>query len=272
MIKLGKGRAVAYVDWSSQEIAIAGALSGDEALWRAYESGDPYIAFAKQAGLVPADATKASHSDVRQACKSIVLGVNYGMGPESIAAQSGIHVDRARELLRLHRETYRVFWRWAEANVDRALLGLPLETVFGRRIQYPPGCNAEINDRSILNWPMQSHGAEMMRLGVSMAVEAGLMICAPIHDALLLEAPIDEIDEQAARLAQIMGDASELVLGAGKRCRSDIKIVCYPDRFGDEARGGVMFSRVMALLEAAEKSANGGTHQLQALVGSEDAC
>ena len=222
--------------------------------------------------LVPAEATKGSHPEIRQACKAIVLGVNYGMGPESIAAQSGIHVDRARELLRLHRETYRVFWRWAEANVDRVLLGLPLETVFGWRIHYPPGCNAVINDRSILNWPMQSHGAEMMRLGVSMAVEAGLMICAPIHDALLLEAPIDEIEERAARLAQMMSDASELVLGPAKRCRSDIKIVRYPDRFEDEARGSVMFSRVMTLLEAAEKSPNCGVRQCQVAVGSDDHC
>jgi DNA polymerase-1 len=179
------------------------------------------------------------------------------MGPESIAAQSVIHVDRARELLRLHRETYRKFWSWAEANVDRALLGLPLESVFGWRIHYPPGCNAAINDRSILNWPMQSHGAEMMRLAVSMAIEDGLLICAPIHDALLLEAPIDEIDEQAGRLARIMGDASEIVMGAGFRCRSDVKIIRYPDRFEDEARGGLMFNRVMKLLEDAEVDGGG---------------
>jgi DNA polymerase I len=99
---------------------------------------------------------------------------------------------------------------------------------------------------------MQANGAEMMRLGVSMAIEAGLMVCAPIHDALLLEAAIDEIDVKAEQLAQIMGDASELVLGPGKRCRSDIKIVRYPDRFEDE-RGSVMFEKVMALLEAAEQ-------------------
>ncbi|MDI9848655.1 DNA polymerase [Rhodoblastus sp. 17X3] len=251
LIRPARGQALAYVDWSSQEIAIAGALSGDEALWQAYDSGDPYIAFAKQAGLVPPDATKASHGDVRQACKSIVLGVNYGMGPESIAAQSGIHIDRARELLRLHRETYRGFWNWADEKVDRALLGLPLETVFGWRIQYPPGCNVAVNSRSILNWPMQSHGAEMMRLGLAMGIEAGLKVCAPIHDALLLEAPIDEIEDQAARLAEFMGDASELVLGPGKRCRSDIKIIRHPDRFDDE-RGTVMFKRVMSLLEAVE--------------------
>jgi DNA polymerase I len=46
LIKPGEGRAIAYVDWSSQEIAVAGALSGDVALWDAYASGDPYMAFA----------------------------------------------------------------------------------------------------------------------------------------------------------------------------------------------------------------------------------
>ena len=255
LIKPAESRAIAYIDWSSQEIAIAGALSGDNALWEAYASGDPYIAFAKQAGLAPADATKKSHPDIRNACKAIVLGVNYGMGPESIAGQSGIHIDRARELLRLHRHTYHVFWRWAEENVDRVLLGLPLETVFGWRIHFPPGCNADVNARSILNWPMQSHGAEMMRLGLSMAVEAGFMICAPIHDALLLEAPLEQIEEQARAVAEIMAQASEIVMGPGKRCRSDIKIVRYPDRFEDEARGSVMFARVMALLGEAQNAA-----------------
>ena len=48
-----------------------------------------------------------------------------------------------------------------------------------------------------------------------------------------------------------LGDASELVLGAGKRCRSDIKIVRYPDRYEDE-RGVSMFQKIMALLEAIE--------------------
>ena len=61
LIKPAPGRAVAYVDWSQQEFAIAAALSGDRAMMDAYASGDPYLAFAKQAGAVPADATKQSH-------------------------------------------------------------------------------------------------------------------------------------------------------------------------------------------------------------------
>lgn len=251
LIKPAEGQAVAYIDWSAQEIAIAGALSGDEKLWEAYAGGDPYIAFARQAGIVPSDATKASHPKERQACKAIVLGTGYGMSAEGMAQQAGLHVEEARKLLRLHRETYRRFWDWAEDNVNRVLLGLPLETTFGWRIQYSPGCGKDVNPRSILNWPMQANGAEMMRLGLSMGIEAGLKVCAPIHDALLLEAPIDEIEAQAAKLEEIMGDASELVLGPGKRCRSDIKIVRYPDRYEDE-RGVSMFQKVSALLEAIE--------------------
>ena len=50
-----------YCDWSSQEIAIAAALSGDELMEGIYESGDSYIAFAIQAGLAPPDATKETH-------------------------------------------------------------------------------------------------------------------------------------------------------------------------------------------------------------------
>ena len=252
LIKPEPGRALAYVDWSSQELAVAGALSGDPLLWDAYEGGDPYIAFAIQAGIAPKGATKASHPTERDQCKSIVLGVNYGMSAVGIASRSGIQVDRARNLLHLHKATYRVFWTWAEANVNHVLLGEPLETVFGWRIHFPPNCGAIINDRSILNWPMQAHGAEMMRLAVAQAVEEGLKICAPVHDALLLEGPADAIEAHAARLAQIMGDASEIVLGKGKRCRTDTKIVKAPDRYVDDKDDGTFFSQIMKLLAEAE--------------------
>lgn len=75
----------------------------------------------------------------------------------------------------------------------------------------------------MLNWHMQNHGADMLRLALSTGVEAWLMICAPIFDAFLLEGPIDEIDAQAEILSKIIGDAWELVMGSVKRCQSDIK-------------------------------------------------
>jgi hypothetical protein len=66
LIKPPPEHGIAYVDWSQQEFGIAAALSGDAAMQSAYGSGDPYLAFAKQAGAVPEDATKASHGPQRE--------------------------------------------------------------------------------------------------------------------------------------------------------------------------------------------------------------
>ena len=84
LIKPPEGRALAYVDWKSQEVYIAAQLSGDRALLDAVLSGDPYLVFAKMAGLAPPDATKQSHKAIRDLCKTCVLGTNYGMQAQSL--------------------------------------------------------------------------------------------------------------------------------------------------------------------------------------------
>ena len=86
LIKPPPGFGLAYIDWSQQEFEIAAALSGDEAMMAAYHSDDPYLAFAKQAGAVPSSATRYSHKDKREQFKQCVLAVQYGMGPEALAA------------------------------------------------------------------------------------------------------------------------------------------------------------------------------------------
>jgi DNA polymerase-1 len=45
----------------------------------------PYLSFAKQARAAPKDATTATHKLVRDRCKAVVLGMNYGIGPETMA-------------------------------------------------------------------------------------------------------------------------------------------------------------------------------------------
>ena len=131
LIKPHHGHGIAYIDWSQQEFGIAAALSGDPLMKDAYLSGDPYLAFAKHAGAVPADATKKTHKAEREQFKACVLAVQYGMGAESLAQRIGQSTIRAKELLRLHQETYRIFWKWSDAAVDYAMLHNKLWTVFG---------------------------------------------------------------------------------------------------------------------------------------------
>jgi hypothetical protein len=105
LIKPPAGHAVAYIDYSQQEFGIAAALSGDAAMQEAYKSGDPYLTFGKQAGAIPADATKASHQSERELFKQCVLATLYGMEADALASRIGQPPIVARELLRAHRET-----------------------------------------------------------------------------------------------------------------------------------------------------------------------
>jgi hypothetical protein len=242
LIQPPPGYGIAYVDWEQQEFGIAAALSGDSLMRDAYRSGDPYLAFAKQAGAAPPDATKATHKAVRDQFKACVLAVQYGMGAEAFALRIGQPPIRARELLRLHRETYRAFWAWSDRVVDHAMLTSRLHTVFGWCVQVPPIANA----RSLSNFPMQANGAEMLRLACCIGTEQGIEICAPVHDAVLICASLDRLDADVARMQQAMTEASRIVLD-GFELGTDAKIVRYPDRYMDE-RGTVMWDRVMKLI------------------------
>jgi DNA polymerase-1 len=225
-------------------MGIAAALSGDQALIDAYQSGDIYLAFAKSANLAPPEATKASHKHVRDRCKAVVLGTIYGMGPDTLASRIQRPPIEARELLRLHRETYPRFWRWSDETVASAVLRCQIETVFGWRLHV----GAEFNPRSLMNFPMQANGAEMLRLACCLATERDIRVCAPVHDAILIEAPVFAIENAVVELQECMREASRIVLG-GLELSSDAKIVRWPDRYMDE-RGVVMWDTVMRLTTA----------------------
>jgi DNA polymerase-1 len=236
------GYGLAYIDWSQQEFGIAAALSGDLAMQAAYLSGDPYLAFAKQAGAVPADATKQSHGPTRELFKTCALGVQYGMEAPSLAARIGQPPIVARDLLRAHRETYRTFWRWSDAALDYAMLTGSLHTVFGWHVHV--GDNA--NPRSLRNFPMQANGAEMLRLACCLATESGIEVCAPVHDAVLICAPLERLEDAIAAMRAAMVEASRVVLG-GFELRTDVMRVRHPDRFRDP-RGTRMWGQVMDLI------------------------
>lgn len=94
---------------------------------------------------------------------------------------------------------------------------------------------------------MQAGGAEMMRIATILLIESGIRVCAPVHDALLVEAPLDELDATVARTQALMKKASSIVLG-GFELGSDAVVVRFPDRYAD-ARGAVMWAKVVRLLE-----------------------
>ena len=93
---------------------------------------------------------------------------------------------------------------------------------------------------------MQANGAEMLRLACCLATERGIEVCAPVHDAVLICAPLDRLDDDIAGMRAAMAEASRIVL-KGFELRTDVHVIRYPDRYMDE-RGRVMWDRVMQLI------------------------
>ena len=248
LIKPLEGRAIAYVDYAQQEHGIVGVLSDDKAIQAAYLSSDPYLAFGKQAGVIPPEGTKESHKHERNQFKQCVLGVQYGMGSYSLALQLGMPEIVGRQLLQLHRETYPKFWKWSQETSNLGLLGYSLSTVFGWRHHYDP--RVKQNPRSLSNFPVQATGAEILRLACSLATERGIMVCCPIHDAVLIEASIEAIDEMVVETQECLAEASRIVLD-GFELRSEAQVVKYPDRYEDED-GIETWNEIMQLLDEIE--------------------
>jgi DNA polymerase-1 len=255
LVKPPPGHGVAYIDWSQQEFGIAAALSGDANMIAAYRSGDPYLAFAKLAGAAPQDATKATHADVRDQYKACVLAVQYAMGAEALAGRLARPPVVARDLLRKHQEAFRDFWRWSDAAVDHAMAKGSLHTVFGWTVHVGadapknPDRNhiASANPRSLRNFPMQANGAEMLRLACCLATERGIQVCAPVHDAVLICAPLERLDADIAGMRAAMAEASRIIL-KGFELGTDVTVVRYPNRYSDK-RGMKMWNEVTSLID-----------------------
>jgi len=168
------------------------------------------------------------------------------MGSETLAQRIGHPPIVARDLLRAHREAFPVFWRWSDAAVDHAVLTGRLCTVFG----WPLHVAAGFNPRTLRNFPMQANGSEMLRLACCLATERGVEVCAPVHDAVLIAAPLDRLDQDVAAMQTAMREASAVVLG-GFELGSEASMTRHPDRYMD-ARGAIMWDRIMRLLDEKE--------------------
>jgi hypothetical protein len=253
LIKPGPGRAAAYIDYSSMEFLIAAVLSDGHCgptnpMLDLYLSGDPYLSFAKRVGAVPSCATKTSHAVVRDKYKVMLLAVQYGMQGETLAGRLGVSTFEAHEMLLQHRELFAQYWQWSDDWVAHALQTGVMRTVFGWTCR--TGIT-EFNERSIRNFPVQATGAEILRIACILATRHRIELLAPVHDAVLIEAPIRRIEADVALMQELMRRASRIVLNATiegtHELRTDAAIVRYPDRYVDK-RGAAIWSRVLNLL------------------------
>jgi DNA polymerase family A len=166
----------AYLDWRTQEVGVAASESDDDNLKRAYIAGDIYHALARMCGLTTdpdPKRWKAANPGVRQRMKSLQLAISYGMGVASLARGLDRHPLIASAIIERHKRTYPRFWEWRAEMVQRAMLTRRIESCLG----WPLRISTSPNQRTLYNFPMQSGGSEMLRLGGWRLCEAGIIPC-----------------------------------------------------------------------------------------------
>jgi DNA polymerase-1 len=155
----------------------------------------------------------------------------------------GVSEARAQALLRSHRETFPQYWRWSAAVQDAGIANHELNTVFGWRMQVHRGAKPG----TLANYPMQGNGAEILRLACCLAVDRGIPIIAPVHDAIMVEGPLGLIEDISAGMTRCMVEASRHVLG-GPAVRVDAsKPLLYPERYVD-GRNQELWTKTLELL------------------------
>ncbi len=190
------GYFMAGIDYGSQEFFVSGIKSGDENMIDAYLSGDPYLAFIKLAGIVPANATKASHFAEREAGKSSVLGMSYLMTKYGLAIKLTQDTGRtwteeeAQEQIDLFYEAFPDLKEYQDNLLEEYLDNGFIKLSDG---WYMWGDND--NHRSISNVPIQGEGACVMRRAVDLAYEKGIYVPFTLHDALYMIGKVGEEDK-----------------------------------------------------------------------------
>ncbi|MDQ6916220.1 MAG: DNA polymerase I [Pseudomonadota bacterium] len=213
------GHALISADYSQIELRIMAHLSGDESLLRAFAAGeDIHRATAADIFGVPiADVT----SEQRRYIKAVNFGLIYGMSAFGLAAQLGIERGAAAQFIEKYFIRYPGVAQYMQRTRELARAQGHVETVFGRRLWLPDinaggGPRRQAAERAAINAPMQGTAADLIKLAM-IEVQSwidrdttGAKLVLQVHDELVLEAPMEEVDKVKSELATRMAGVAQL--------------------------------------------------------------
>ncbi len=220
LIRPGLGYVMYYLDYEQQELAIQGYLSGDKKLIEAYNSGDGYLQSAKWLNLVPDYATKKTHPEEREIVKVLFLAQGYGAGPGYVSGQVRCSILYAQHLLRMFRRLFSTYNDWIKKVLKKVAITGKITTNLGWQ-RYSNGTFKINKDgqlksirNTLLNFPAQGNGSDILRQAIIKLHEAGYVVNAPVHDALLISIPRGNHKKEVKLAQSIMEQSAEFVIGS----------------------------------------------------------
>jgi DNA polymerase-1 len=214
-----ENRRIVSADYSQIELRIMAHLSDDPRLLEAFAAGeDVHRATAGEVfGLTPIEVT----NEQRRAAKAINFGLIYGMSAFGLAKQIGVDRTAAQAYMDRYFARYPGVARYMEETRAVAREKGYVETVFGRRLWLPEIRSSNAGrrqgaERAAINAPMQGTAADLIKRAM-LAVQDWLderqlksLLMLQVHDELVFEVPVDELDPLREALPKLMGGVARL--------------------------------------------------------------
>ena len=211
-----EGCKLISLDYSQIELRVVAHMAGIDALIQAFHDGaDIHAITASQVFDVPIDRMEPM---VRRKAKAINFGIIYGISAFGLARQLGIEQKEAKVYIEAYFERYPGIKDYMERLKAECRKSGMVETLFGRRIHLP-GINDKNHmtrnyaERQAINAPVQGTAADIIKramIRVPQALQKKKLkaeMLLQVHDELLFEAPVLEVDGVIEIISQVMENA-----------------------------------------------------------------
>ncbi|SJM96573.1 DNA polymerase I [Crenothrix polyspora] len=213
------GYQIVAADYSQIELRIMAHLSADAGLLQAFNEGlDVHKATAAEVFGVALDQVS---NDMRRSAKAINFGLIYGMSAFGLAQQLDLSRSQAQAYIDLYFARYPGVKRYMDTTRELAKEQGYIETLFGRRLYLPEinsrnAARRQYAERTAINAPMQGTAADIIKRAM-LTTDAWLLKAQPdakmimqVHDELVFEIALDQIDNCKAQIRALMTDAAAL--------------------------------------------------------------
>jgi len=213
------GHVIASADYSQIELRLMAHISEDPGMLRAFAEGvDVHKATASEVFGTPLAEVTAEQ---RRYAKTINFGLIYGMGAFGLASSLGIEQKAAKDYIDRYFTRFAGVRDYMERTKEFARAHGYVETLFGRRIYLPEikggnGPRKAGAERQAINAPMQGTAADLIKLAmasVQQALDAACkktQVIMQVHDELVFEVPVDELDWIKVEVPRLMAGAAQL--------------------------------------------------------------
>ena len=214
-----EGKLLVGADYSQIELRLLAHYSQDPLLLEAYRTGqDIHTLTAAEVFGVPPMLIDAEH---RRRAKAVNFGIVYGLSPFGLAQQLGIEQKEAKRFIDSYFARYVGVRGFIDRTLEQARRDGFVRNLFGRKRPIPDLGSKNPNlrgfaERTAVNTPLQGTAADLIKIAMlhldaelrARGLQAKMLL--QVHDELVLEAPLAEVETVKALVKECMEGAYKL--------------------------------------------------------------